>query len=320
MSLVGDHVALHDLFLPMAHNSGTTRYEPAWRQVSLREKVAMPFARPWDQCQRQSGIFELLALGVRVLDLRLALVRERLHLVHSLLCMPFADALSEVRRFLAAFPSETVLVLLSKGHHSLSGPAWSVDWSAVDVAIGASELEAVPSLRGHLQRLGQLRGKCAFVTKRGSDVSSSSGRCVSDVQVRDTWHLTNESHPDRLFAKLTTCCDALCAMRPEADFALLQMQATPSEAQIKAYYLPFLRWRGSLAGSLAGPEDEDLQFRSLGHLHEHTWPKAKLVLSSMRRPVIVGFDNCDENSVAFVISLNQGFFTVAEVVADAANA
>eukprot|EP00434_Breviolum_minutum_P040605 symbB.v1.2.036084.t1/scaffold5015.1/size31789/4 len=115
-----------ELALPGAHNAAATSVEciptnilapylgETLSHVSLIQMLAKPVAKVPALCQSDS-IFCLLQRGIRLLDLRLGMHHQEIHICHTVVCSTtLRGVLVELRRFLHEHPEEVVVLLIKR--------------------------------------------------------------------------------------------------------------------------------------------------------------------------------------------------------------
>lgn len=115
-----------ELALPGAHNAAATSVEciptnilasylgETLSNVSLIQMLAKPVAKVPALCQSDS-IFCLLQRGIRLLDLRLGMHHQEIHICHTVVCSTMLrGVLVELRRFLHEHPEEVVVLLIKR--------------------------------------------------------------------------------------------------------------------------------------------------------------------------------------------------------------
>jgi len=296
MKGLADKTRVLDIFLPMAHNTGTCRYSGLSWQMSWKEVGAMLFQGHlrWDQCQNSGSVRELLNIGVRVLDLRLAQIQKEIFTCHSFVACNLEPILQDVADFLQKNSSEAVIILFAQGLKSLGGTPFVMDnesWNEVGRLIEAKNLN-IEALSND-SKLGEIRGSVCIVEKN-LEVKFSGCSSAKNLTIQDSWPQAHSSEPEDFIERLSICIPDF--LQETQGFRLLQTQLTPDAIQIKATYMPYLWLK----------KDSRLRFTSLRHLHREIWPKIKNdVLPRLKRGCIVGLDFADEVNVTEIINLNQ---------------
>jgi len=284
---------LHELYLPMSHNSATF-YHQAFGQVRLTEAIVLPFGKKWDRCQNLS-IYGQLKSGVRFLDLRLATLpvnktTSETFCVHGFVCDSLSNILDEIKNFLDDHPSETVVVSMKQGYKSLTGIKWKCDWLNVASAIGNSSI--LFERLAINKTVKELAGKAVFISPTKERIGF-----FSDYNSIFSWSQTQESDPLRLAFKLEDWC---YTKRNDANESLyiLESQCTPSDLQVRASYLPHLRWSAS--------SSDVMFFSNLKSMHDATWPLIRnRVIKKLRRPMSIAVDFCTGIQCEEIICLND---------------
>lgn len=143
MSQLPDGAALHELTIPGTHNSGALH------------------GGPWTECQN-TGLPEQLASGIRFLDVRCRLFEGSFAIHHGPYYqhLNFDDVLTSCRDFLAAHPSETVLMRVKQEYSEESAEQFAL---VFEDYLGPRGWRSLFLLDSALPRLGAARGKVVLL-------------------------------------------------------------------------------------------------------------------------------------------------------------
>uniref|UniRef100_A0A7S2SKK4 Uncharacterized protein n=1 Tax=Mucochytrium quahogii TaxID=96639 RepID=A0A7S2SKK4_9STRA len=173
---------------------------------------------------------------------------------------------------------------------------WKVSWSDVKKCIEKSGLKFITNASGYPLR--DLAGRAIFTMKQGMGESLGL-EFLSDLVLIDSWGKTNSSTPRALVEKVKTWYHNVPAKAPPGNLHLLQTQCTPTDVQVKSFYLPYLRWKAS-------SPSEELKYTSLSSLHKEVWPIIQdRIFSDQVKPVVVGLDFVDVDNVACIVAHNN---------------
>lgn len=143
MSQLSDGALLRELTIPGTHNSGALH------------------GGPWTECQN-TPIAEQLASGIRFLDIRCRLFEGSFTIHHgpSYQHLNFDDVLGTCRDFLAARPSETVLMRVKQEYSEESAERFRV---VFDDYLDGRGWRSLFRLEPSLPALGEARGKVVLL-------------------------------------------------------------------------------------------------------------------------------------------------------------
>ncbi|WP_181768091.1 phosphatidylinositol-specific phospholipase C [Streptomyces albidus (ex Kaewkla and Franco 2022)] len=143
MSQLPDGALLHELTIPGTHNSGAQ------------------YGGPWTECQN-TGIPAQLTGGVRFLDIRCRLFDGSFAIHHgpSYQHLNFDDVLGSCRDFLAARPSETVLMRVKQEYSEESAEQFK---TVFDDYLDGRGWRSLFRLDAALPTLGDARGKVVLL-------------------------------------------------------------------------------------------------------------------------------------------------------------
>ncbi|NBE50333.1 phosphatidylinositol-specific phospholipase C [Streptomyces boluensis] len=147
MAGLGDGAALSSLTIPGTHDSGAR------------------FGGPWTECQNTT-IAEQLASGIRFLDVRCRAIDGSFAIHHgaSYQELMFGDVLIACRDFLAAHPSETVLMRVKQEYSEVADAEFGAVFTDYLDVRGWRSLFAIGDA---LPSLGQARGKVVLIADNG---------------------------------------------------------------------------------------------------------------------------------------------------------
>lgn len=163
MAALDPSLPLAELTIPGSHNAGATK------------------GGRWVACQ-SSGIDEQLAMGVRYLDIRVRPRRGGLAVFHGTTHqgLSLVDVLQQCREFLAASPTESVLLCLTQEGTKLSCRELAPLWMPVRRAF-----DDILSDPRRPSTLGRSRGRVVVVTRDPAIAGIDQGRWV----IQDDWHI-----------------------------------------------------------------------------------------------------------------------------------
>lgn len=143
MSQLSDGALLRELTIPGTHNSGALH------------------GGPWTECQN-TPIAEQLASGIRFLDIRCRLFEGSFTIHHgpSYQHLNFDDVLGTCRDFLAARPSETVLMRVKQEYSEESAERFRI---VFDDYLDGRGWRSLFRLEPSLPALGEARGKVVLL-------------------------------------------------------------------------------------------------------------------------------------------------------------
>ncbi|MFF4168918.1 phosphatidylinositol-specific phospholipase C [Streptomyces sp. NPDC001744] len=147
MAAHGDGTELNRLTIPGTHDSGAR------------------FGGPWSECQNTT-IAQQLDSGVRFLDVRCRVTGGSFAIHHgsSYQNMMFGDVLIACRDFLAAHPSETVLMRVKQEHSEESDAAFR---AVFDDYLDRRGWRPLFRIGDRLPLLGEARGKVVLIADNG---------------------------------------------------------------------------------------------------------------------------------------------------------
>ncbi|MFI9212855.1 phosphatidylinositol-specific phospholipase C [Streptomyces sp. NPDC053253] len=147
MAAHGDGTALRQLTIPGTHDSGAR------------------YGGPWTECQN-STIAQQLDSGIRFLDIRCRLTGGSFAIHHgaSYQNMMFGDVLVACRAFLAAHPSETVLMRVKQEYSEESDATFR---AVFDDYLDARGWRSLFRIGDGLPLLGEARGRVVLLADNG---------------------------------------------------------------------------------------------------------------------------------------------------------
>ncbi|MFD3664748.1 phosphatidylinositol-specific phospholipase C [Streptomyces sp. NPDC058659] len=147
MAAHGDGTALRQLTIPGTHDSGAR------------------YGGPWTECQN-STISQQLDSGIRFLDIRCRVTGGSFAIHHgaSYQNMMFGDVLVACRAFLAAHPSETVLMRVKQEYSEESDATFR---AVFDDYLDARGWRSLFRIGGGLPLLGEARGRVVLLADNG---------------------------------------------------------------------------------------------------------------------------------------------------------
>ncbi|MDQ0794920.1 phosphatidylinositol-specific phospholipase C [Streptomyces sp. B1I3] len=147
MGAIPGTTGLHRLTIPGSHNSGAR------------------FGGPWTECQNTT-IAEQLNSGIRFLDVRCRITGDSFAIHHgaSFQNLMFGDVLIACRDFLAARPSETVLMRVKQEYSEESDSAFR---RIFDLYLDTKGWRSLFHLEPTLPGLGGARGKVVLLADNG---------------------------------------------------------------------------------------------------------------------------------------------------------
>lgn len=213
---------LFALTLPASHDTAAYAFKP-WH-------LGARLGRHWAKTQRYS-VYAQLVYGVRFLDVRVTQARTGvLWTSHTFLCVPLAEVLRDVARFVAAYPSEVVVVYAVQ--------AWQqpLDWGACREAFQRQLGHTlVPYDMARTQTLGALTaaGKNCVVVSEGMAASSTSTLAAwPKSTLTDYW--PNVVEP----MALRDCLDAVFERKAKRrdGFFWVKAEVTPDRAFVLSHF------------------------------------------------------------------------------------
>lgn len=198
MAWIDDNISLSDITIPGTHDSGAIRSD---------------FIGKFSQCQSLT-VADQLSAGVRFLDIRLKLSNGSLDVYHGIVDqqLDFATVRTKCKEFLAAHPSEVILLCIKQEDDS--NPSFP---SAVQKAI-----EEDPDLwytENAIPTLGEVRGKIVLFRRYGdsaigincadgwADNTEFSLNNGVPMQVQDYYSLDNAANIDVKWQKISALCE-----------------------------------------------------------------------------------------------------------------
>ncbi|MFB7410354.1 phosphatidylinositol-specific phospholipase C [Streptomyces sp. NPDC056202] len=175
MSGHGDPTPLQKLTLPGTHDSGAR------------------FGGPWSECQNTT-IAQQLAAGIRFLDVRCRVTGGSFAIHHgaSYQNMMFGDVLVACRDFLAAHPSETVLMRVKQEYSSDSDATFGAVFTDYLDNRGWRPLFRIGDT---LPTLGEARGKVVLIADNGG-LPGLKWWDGGAIALQDDWNaLPNAKYP-----------------------------------------------------------------------------------------------------------------------------
>lgn len=147
MSAVPDATALRRLTIPGTHNAGAR------------------YGGPWTECQNTT-VAQQLDSGIRFLDVRCRITGDAFAIHHgaSYQNLMFGDVLVACRDFLAAHPSETVLMRVKQEYSQESDAAFR---RIFDIYLDGKGWRPLLRLDSTLPDLGGARGKVVLLADNG---------------------------------------------------------------------------------------------------------------------------------------------------------
>ncbi|MFD7321818.1 phosphatidylinositol-specific phospholipase C [Streptomyces sp. NPDC059875] len=171
----GDPTPLQKLTIPGTHDSGAR------------------FGGPWSECQNTT-IAQQLASGIRFLDIRCRVTGGSFAIHHgaSYQNMMFGDVLIACRDFLAAHPSETVLMRVKQEYSSDSDATFGAIFTDYLDNRGWRSLFRIGDT---LPTLGQARGKVVLIADNGG-LPGLKWWDGGAIAIQDDWNaLPNAKYP-----------------------------------------------------------------------------------------------------------------------------
>ncbi|CAM5454834.1 phosphatidylinositol-specific phospholipase C [Streptomyces narbonensis] len=175
MAAHGDGTALRQLTIPGTHDSGAR------------------FGGPWSECQNTT-IAQQLDSGIRFLDIRCRVTGGSFAIHHgpSYQNMMFGDVLIACRDFLAAHPSETVLMRVKQEYSSDSDATFR---AIFDDYLGNRGWRSLFRIGDTLPALGEARGKVVLIADNGG-LPGLKWWDGGAIAIQDDWNaLPNAKYP-----------------------------------------------------------------------------------------------------------------------------
>ncbi|MEU7073164.1 phosphatidylinositol-specific phospholipase C domain-containing protein [Streptomyces narbonensis] len=175
MAAHGDGTALRQLTIPGTHDSGAR------------------FGGPWSECQNTT-IAQQLDSGIRFLDIRCRVTGGSFAIHHgpSYQNMMFGDVLIACRDFLAAHPSETVLMRVKQEYSSDSDATFR---AIFDDYLGNRGWRSLFRIGDTLPALGEARGKVVLIADNGG-LPGLKWWDGGALAIQDDWNaLPNAKYP-----------------------------------------------------------------------------------------------------------------------------
>lgn len=132
---------------------------------------------PISQCQfRETSLLEQLYRGIRVLDIRLAVIKGRLIAYHGISPQKalFVDVLQILFDFLSSQPSETVVMSIKQEDFMRTPPATFSSLVRTEIYAGPGGME-MWFLENRVPKLAEVRGKIVMFSRFGGDGSGWHG-------------------------------------------------------------------------------------------------------------------------------------------------
>ncbi|MFC8584282.1 phosphatidylinositol-specific phospholipase C [Streptomyces sp. NPDC057217] len=173
----GDGTALNRLTIPGTHDSGAR------------------FGGPWSECQNTT-IAQQLDSGIRFLDVRCRVTGGSFAIHHgaSYQSMMFGDVLIACRDFLAAHPSETVLMRVKQEYSEESDATFR---AVFDDYLDRRGWRPLFRIGDRLPLLGEARGKVVLVADNGG-LPGLKWWDGSQIALQDDWNAL----PDAKYPKI----------------------------------------------------------------------------------------------------------------------
>lgn len=171
----GDPTPLQKLTIPGTHDSGAR------------------FGGPWSECQNTT-IAQQLAAGIRFLDIRCRVTGGSFAIHHgpSYQNMMFGDVLIACRDFLAAHPSETVLMRVKQEYSSDSDATFR---AIFDDYLNNRGWRSLFRIGDTLPALGEARGKVVLIADNGG-LPGLKWWDGGAIAIQDDWNaLPNAKYP-----------------------------------------------------------------------------------------------------------------------------
>lgn len=171
----GDPTPLQKLTIPGTHDSGAR------------------FGGPWAECQNTT-IAQQLASGIRFLDVRCRVTGGSFAIHHGAAYqnMMFGDVLVACRDFLAAHPSETVLMRVKQEYSSDSDATFR---AIFDDYLGNRGWRSLIRIGDTVPTLGEARGKVVLIADNGG-LPGLKWWDGGAIAIQDDWNaLPNAKYP-----------------------------------------------------------------------------------------------------------------------------
>lgn len=259
-----DTATICELALPGAHNAGATKVEYIPSDVLstyvgetvakswLVQLLAKPVAKAPAVCQSES-IHALLRGGIRLLDLRLGLHKQEIHICHTVVCSStFRTVLSEVREFLQDHPEELVVLLIKRDweHQGFdTADNWSRVQEILKQELGALLMEKA-DMRLPVSQLVKQNRRVLAMVELPINVPLLCGVRRTDQNVIYSWSPKVATVADQM-SRITTWCRNGTIL-PQPGYLKLLELALPGNPRASAPELQ-ATFRDFLKSSTFGP-------------------------------------------------------------------